>query len=94
MFGSKMAIKMLLEKFNILCDFQTNLTARKFFVNVATFTVIEEVGPLKGYIYRVCQSTEEDLIPVEKVGKVFFFNNSKSFRDGFVMKLISSFEHS
>ena len=68
--------------------------SKEVFVNVATFNVIEEVGPVKGYIYRVCQSTEEDLIPVEKVQKVFFFNNSKSFRDGFVMKLISSFEHS
>ena len=64
------------------------------FANVATFIVIEEVGPVEGYIYRVCQSSEEDLIPVEKFQKVFFFNNSKSFRDGFVVRLIRSFEHS
>ena len=68
--------------------------SEEVFANIATFIVIEEVGPVKGYIYRVCQSTEEDLIPVEKVQKVFFFNNSKSCTDGFVMKLITSFEHS
>ena len=56
---------------------------------------LEDVGLVKGFYYRVQETLEEDLIPVDSITKVFCLNNIfGSEKECFMVKLCTSFEHS
>ena len=66
--------------------------------NVLHFLVTEELGPVNGFFYRVQFTDFEELVPVNKLQKVFLLDNStnefNSNANLFLVKLSSIFEHS
>ena len=62
------------------------------------FRCVEDIGVAKGFIFRVVSSSEENIVPVKNLQKIFFMKiasncNQTSAEDCFVVKL-TSFEHS
>ena len=78
-------------------EFPNSFCSETFAV-VQIYSIIEELGPVKGYVYRVRNTSREDCISTEKLRKVFFFKNSLTVGEcgveNFVIKLICVFEHS
>ena len=57
------------------------------------FDVVEEIGPTKNFIYRIEESTYEDLKPVEDLKKIFVCNDLYQC-DIYAIPICSIFEHS
>ena len=67
--------------------------------NVLHFNVIEELGPVKGFFYRVKKTATENMIPIKLLQKLFYIenfveNHPNSETQCFVVKLTKNFEHS
>ena len=66
--------------------------------NILIHATLEELGPVKGFLFKVCRTTTEDLIPIQNLTKVFRYterNDTESDDSvSFMMKLCSTFEHS
>ena len=66
---------------------------------VLLFKVIENIGPVEGYFYRVKKTAEENLVSLKSLTKVFFFSDSCNEHDSdentsYIIKLSVAFEHS
>ena len=65
--------------------------------NVRLHATLEEVGRVKGFIYHVARTCMENLVPLQKLRKVFRYQeNSDADNDNlsWMVKLCSIFEHS
>ena len=65
---------------------------------VRYFSLLQDLGLVKGYFYRVLLIDEENLVPVENLQKIFFFptqlKSEEIVENGFIIKLCKTFEHS
>ena len=70
----------------------------KNLANVVLFSKVDDIGPVKGFFYRVRRTTLERFVPTEHLRKVFLIDNiaeyDKKFNEYFVVKLTANFEHS
>ena len=83
-------------KIQYFLDLSETSNGNETLANVLHFLVCEEVGPVSGYFYRVQFNDFEDLVPVEKLQKVFLLDNSpnedsKLDRNLYLLKLTSCF---
>ena len=66
--------------------------------NILIHATLEELGPVKGFLFKVCRTTTEDLIPIQDLTKVFRYTEKNDTESddsvSFMMKLCSTFEHS
>ena len=61
--------------------------------NILMFSVIEKVGPVECFYYRVTQTKNEKLVRIEKLQKVLHLKTSES-GNSYVVKLVDVLEHS
>ena len=64
--------------------------------HVKILSVLEKVGPVAGFNYRVKETNEEKLISSKVIDKVFFYSDEPSEskpQQCYVVKLCTSFEH-
>ena len=67
--------------------------------NVNLFEIVEEIGPVKGFFFRVRSTDHEKIVALPLLKKIFLFtdfskNKDLSQTEKFIVKLCSSFEHS
>ena len=62
--------------------------------NVRLYAKTEDVGLVKGYVFRVQETSRENLIPVFNLEKVFQYSENKESKTFFMMKLCATFDHS
>ena len=67
--------------------------------NVRIYSVVERLGPVEGFFYRVSSTLRERLVSLESLKKVFFcadfsLERPDSTSANYMVKLCSSFEHS
>ena len=67
------------------------LLCEKMYAAVRKFSILSFLGPVQGFIYRVEETNFENLVIMEKVRKVFCYREKQQI---FIVKLMSSFEHS
>ena len=63
--------------------------------NVLAYDVLEQLGPVKNVVYRTLRTTEENLVPVADLKKMFCFKKLGDEEcQTFMIKLCQTFEHS
>ena len=65
--------------------------------NVRYFSLLQDLGLVKGYFYRVLLTDEENLVPVENLQKIFLFptqlKSEEIVENGYIIKFCKTFEH-
>ena len=66
---------------------------------IKVFKIVENIGPVRGFFFRVEETTVEILVPLRSLKKVFHYNDSSDGNEtpkssSFIIKLCQKFDHS
>ena len=67
------------------------------YANVLIHATLEDFCPVTGYIFKVCRTSKENVVPASNLHKVFCYNEAvdgKCDEVSFMIKLCSVFDHS